>query len=284
MSSRHLGRSPHARSLRALAAVTALLFTTSAGYTVAPGDTLSGIAARLGFRTSDIAGVNRISDPDRIYAGQRLKLPGSATGGGTVPAGPGAHVAAHGETLSGIAVKYKVSVRALTAANGLTDANDIRAGQRLVIPGRSPEQAASGQTPVARPATSTRNEVGALIDRVAREHGWNPAFVKALAWQESGWNNRVVSNVGARGVMQVMPGTGTFVSQRLAGRNLDLSDPADNVLAGVLFLQHLHELTGGDTRMILAGYYQGLASVRRNGVYTSTERYIDNVLALKARF
>jgi len=81
-----------------------------------------------------------------------------------------------------------------------------------------------------------------------------------------------------------MPGTGDFISENLAGRGLDLSNPEDNVLAGVLFLQHLHELTGGDTRMILAGYYQGLASVRRNGVYESTERYIDNILALKGRF
>jgi N-acetylmuramoyl-L-alanine amidase len=265
---------------RTVAVVTALVLASSASYTVVPGDTLSGIAARLGFPARDLASANGLSNPNRIYAGQRLNLPGSATGSGSAQPQPGSHVVALGETLSGIAAKYGVAVSDLAQANDLRSADRIRAGARLVIPGSAP-----GSGGAERPSRSaSRSEVGDLIERTAREHGWNPSFVKALAWQESGWNNGVVSSVGARGIMQVMPYTGDFVSSNLAGRRLDLTDPGDNVLAGVLFLQHLHELTGGDPRMILAGYYQGLASVRRNGVYESTERYIDNVLALKGRF
>ena len=281
MSPRLPGALPSTRVLSALAV---LVFASSASYTVVPGDTLSDIASRFGVRVGDLAAANGIGDPNWIYAGQQLTLPGSATGGGTAAATPGAHVVALGETLSGIGLKYGVSVRALVEANGLNSADRVQAGQRLVVPGSSPEAMQSSAAPSDRQSSASRAEVGELLARVARQHGWNPAFVKALAWQESGWNNEVVSSVGARGIMQVMPYTGDFVSDNLAGRRLDLGDPEDNVLAGVLFLQYLHDLTGGDVRSILAGYYQGLASVRRNGVYESTERYIDNILALKARF
>jgi soluble lytic murein transglycosylase-like protein len=140
---------------------------------------------------------------------------------------------------------------------------------------------------VSRPAAgqpaSSRAEIGRLIERVSREHGWNPAFVKAVAWQESGWNNSVVSHAGAIGIMQVLPETGQRVA-RSYGRTLDLRDPEDNIRAGVLFLDELYSLTGRDARMTLAGYFQGLANVRRNGMFTATERYIDNVLALRERF
>ena len=284
MSTRRLGRHPRTRPLRALAAVSALMVASSASYTVRPGDTLSEIAARLGLPAAEIATANGVTNPDRIFAGQRLLLPGSATGGGTAGTAAGAHVVALGETLSGIAVKYDVSVQALSDANSLRSVDRIRAGQRLVIPGGAPQPMAPSAQPANRAPQASRSDVGELLERTARAHGWDPSFVKALAWQESGWSNAAVSSVGARGIMQVMPYTGDFVSRNLAGRTLNLSDPADNVLAGVLFLQHLHELTGGDARMILAGYYQGLGSVRRNGLYPSTERYIDNVLALKQRF
>lgn len=178
-----------------------------------------------------------------------------------------------GDTLSAIAAREGVTVDALAAANDLADPDHILAGQRLEIP-RS-----------AAPAASTdRQAVGDLLERVARDHGWSPAFVKALAWQESGWDNDRVSSAGAIGIMQVMPGTGEFVSAHLVGRDLDLTDPEDNVVAGVAFLDHLWALTDGDVELTLAGYYQGLRSVRENGRYASTDRYIANVLALRERF
>jgi soluble lytic murein transglycosylase-like protein len=178
-----------------------------------------------------------------------------------------------GDTLTAIAAREGVTVGALAAANDLADPDRIQAGQRLEIP-RS-----------AAPAVAAdRAATGELIERVARTRGWSPAFVKALAWQESGWDNDRVSSAGAIGIMQVMPETGEFVSRQLVGRDLDLTDPEDNVVAGVAFLDHLWELTDGDVEQTLAGYYQGLRSVRENGRYDSTDRYIANVLALRERF
>lgn len=195
----------------------------------------------------------------------------------------------YGDTLSEIAARFDVSVGRLADANDLDDPDRLVAGTRLALP-----QADSGSTEVAPgsdgataadpPAPATRGEVGDLIERTARAHGWSPAFVKALAWQESGWNQDRVSSAGAIGIMQVMPATGEFVSAHLARRPLNLDDPADNVLAGVLFLDYLYGLTGGDAERTLAGYYQGLASTREHGRFPSTDRYIDNVLALRERF
>jgi LysM repeat protein len=276
------GRPQPPRRAAALAAVLALALAASASYTIQPGDTLSAIAVRHSVTTSALAQANGITDTNRIVAGRTLTIPtgssatSSRAGGGTV------HTVARGDTMSGIAIRYGVRSVDIASANGIADRNLIRIGQRLTIPGDGRTVITAAGSPPS--GSLSRAEVGALIERTAREHGWNPAFVKALAWQESGWNNNVVSSSGARGIMQIMPDTGRFISERLAGRTLDIGDPADNVLAGVLFLDHLHRLTGGDRDMILAGYYQGLGSVQRNGMYPSTRTYIANVVALRARF
>jgi N-acetylmuramoyl-L-alanine amidase len=280
---RRTSRTPRARRPRratsAVAAIAALALAATAGYTVRPGDTLSGIAVQHSVTTSALAQANGITDPDRIVAGRTLTIPTGASASSSRSGVTTVHTVAAGETLGGIAIRYGVRSIDIASANGITDRNRIRVGQRLQIPGDGRTVQAAAGAP-----TATRAEVGALIERTARQHGWSPAFVKAIAWQESGWSNTVVSSAGARGIMQVMPDTGRFVSERLAGRTLDLGDPADNVLAGVLFLDYLHGLTGGDREMILAGYYQGLGSVRRNGIYPSTRQYIANVLALRDRF
>lgn len=272
----------------ALAAVAALAATAGASYTVQPGDTLSHIAARNSTTVSALLEANGLADPNRIIAGTDLALPGPATDA-EQPATEGTHTVATGEHLSGIAARYGTTVSAIVEANDLGDANAIRAGQRIVVPGASgstesapTDGPSTASAPAAGPTGSA--EVGALLEEIASAHGWNPAMVKAIAWQESGWRNDVVSSADARGIMQVLPSTGEWVSTYLSDRPLDLNDPRDNITAGVLFLDYLHDVTGGDVEMILAGYYQGLRSVADNGRYATTDRYIENVLALRARY
>ncbi|MBW3618974.1 MAG: LysM peptidoglycan-binding domain-containing protein [Actinobacteria bacterium] len=272
------------RTVGTLATVVTLAVAAQAGYVVQPGDTLSAIAARLGTTVRALVEANGIADPDRVQAGRTLELPG----GGPAPAsGDEARYRVRaGDALSRIARDAGVSVGALQRANGITDADRIQVGQVLRIPGATaPAAPTSAGEPGGPPAGAARRpEAGRVITVVARRYGWNPAFVKALAWQESGWQMGRVSSTGAVGIMQVMPGTGDFVSQELVGRRLELRDPVDNVTAGVVFLDHLWDLTDGDVEQTLAGYYQGLASVRRNGRYPSTDAYIANVLALRSRF
>lgn len=107
---------------------------------VLPGDTLSEIAERYGVRTRDLVRLNGLLSPDKIYAGQVLRVPSPAAR---------VHVVAHGEYLSGIAERYHVSTTQLAAANGLRDPSHIMAGQRLTIPGDS-----AGASP-SRPASAT---------------------------------------------------------------------------------------------------------------------------------
>ena len=258
--------------------------SAAASYTVAPGDTLSGIAVAHGLSTQQIAAHNGIENPDHIVAGSSLELPGSTGGDGgqSASAGGGSHTVQSNEHLSGIAATHGVSTAAVADANGLTNHDLVIAGSTLTIPGGGQSQPEQPSTPPS--GSISRSEAGALIERTAAEHGWNPSFVKAIAWQESGWNQGAVSHAGARGIMQVMPDTGTWVGSALAGRPLNLDDPHDNVLAGVLFLDYLHGITGGDTEMLLAGYYQGLRSLEQNGMYDDTRQYIDNVMRLRQRF
>ncbi len=125
---------------------------------------------------------------------------------------------------------------------------------------------------------ASRAEVRHVIAKKARRVGVDPHLALAIAWQESGWQHKQVSSAGALGAMQVMPGTGRWMSAYL-GRKLNLRNLHDNVSAGVVLIKVLR----GQTKLkyTIAGYYQGLAGVRRYGMYKSTKRYVANVLAIK---
>jgi N-acetylmuramoyl-L-alanine amidase len=194
---------------------------------------------------------------------------------------PAAYTVQPGDTLSEIAREQGTTVEALVAENGLEDPDHVAAGSTLDLPASG---STDGDAPAGDPDDVAGHDVEALLEEAARAHGFSPRFVKALAWQESGWNQHVVSSAGAVGIMQVLPTTGEHVADHILGRDLDLDDPRDNVAAGVAYLDHLWQRTGGDVERTLAGYYQGMASVEEHGYFDDTERYIDNVLALRDRF
>ncbi len=112
-------------------------------YVVSPGDTLTAIAARYGVSTSALAQANGISNPNRIYVGQKLVIPSASTSGSS-PAAPkppsqapatGIYIVQAGDTLSKIAARYGTTVQNLMSLNGLTNANFIWVGQRLKVTG-----------------------------------------------------------------------------------------------------------------------------------------------------
>lgn len=98
-------------------------------YVIQPGDTLSGIAGRYGTTVSALAQLNGISDPNKIYAGNTIRVPEN---GGT---GENAqyYTIQPGDTLSGIALKFGTTVSALAQLNGNTDPDKIYAGNRIRI-------------------------------------------------------------------------------------------------------------------------------------------------------
>jgi len=100
----------------------------ASAYTVRPGDTLSGIAARFGTTVAKLAKDNGIKNPNLIYPGQVLKLSGSATAPAAVY-----HTVRKGETLSGIAVKYKTTVAKLVQLNSIKNPNLIYPNQKIRV-------------------------------------------------------------------------------------------------------------------------------------------------------
>ena len=189
------------------------------------------------------------------------------------------HVVRRGETLSSIARRYDVRVRDLAAANGIRDPNRVRAGMELTIPDAAGTSTSGG---AANP--DVRRRVGALLRDTAAAYGWRPAVPQGLAMVESGWNNGVVSNRGAVGIMQILPATEAWLEDHVLDRELDLTNPADNVEAGIAYLDWLYAHLGRDVDLTLAAYYEGYNRVSQNGPSEAARHYAETVRAVAEDF
>ncbi|HEX2141588.1 MAG TPA: LysM peptidoglycan-binding domain-containing protein, partial [Candidatus Limnocylindria bacterium] len=271
---------------------------------VARGETLTAIARRYGTSIGAIAAANGLSNPSFIRSGQALTIP-AAPASATAPTAPAApqpaaapartHRVARGETLTWIARRYGTSIGAIAAANGLSNPSFIRTGQVLTIPGSAaaaapaaPAAPAAQAAPAGMPASmaalvSKRQAVRDLIVAEAGRQGVPAAFALAVAWQESGWQQGVVSSAGAIGIMQIIPASGEWVGQAMLGERVNLHDAASNVRAGVRLLRHYLDRYG-DRSLALAAYYQGQSAVDRHGIYSVSRPYIASILRLEQIF
>ncbi len=294
------GRRTAPRTLGVLLALAAVVTAGApAVVTIRPGDTLWDLAREHRTSVSELKRLNALPGHGTIYAGGTLRVPGGA--GGTAER---THVVRSGDTLSEIAMTYRVDAGALAARNGLRGTT-VQIGRRLTIPGAAP---AAGDGLAAVPTTNAgvrvpdrvrrsvadhratlagrqhpaKAEVRRMIGATARKHGVSPSLAVAVAYHESGFQQRVVSGVDAIGVMQVLPSTGRVLS-RQHGRSLDLLDTQDNITAGVLLLRQLTRSAASED-MALAGYYQGAGSISRRGLLPQTKDYIRSVQRLRERF
>ena len=259
---------------------------------VQPGDTLTGIAGRHGVSVGRLAELNDLADPNRIYVGQRLRVAGDGSRGSDQRPAPAQrktiHVVSRGSTLWGIAGQYGVSVSSIVAANQIANPSRIFAGQRLVIPGGSAP--ASGPAPRAKMSSSMaalvadRESIRRMIVRAADRHSVPRRLALAVAWQESGWQQGVVSHAGAVGVMQLMPATAKWVGQTMLSRPVRITDAHSNISAGVRLLRHYIIRYDGNRDLILAAYYQGQHAADLYGVYPVSRQYIASVRYLERLF
>jgi len=193
-----------------------------------------------------------------------------------------------GDTATGLAVRFHAWTAELISLNHLGPEAELQVGQHLRIPvvrsaarRHQPDRTRPRRGHAAPAYDSGRDRVHRTIVRTARRHGVDPQLASAVSWQEAGWQMHHVSSAGAVGAMQVIPNTGAWMSL-YAGRRLHLHRLRDNVAAGVLLLRVLRDMTSGRNNQI-AAYYQGVGSIREDGWYDDTHRYVANVKAIKHR-
>ena len=136
---------------------------------------------------------------------------------------------------------------------------------------------AAAKTPTASASAAGDGSTpfGAEIDAAAARHGIDPALLRGLVRQESGFDPRAHSAAGAMGLTQLMPGTASSLGVT------DPYDPAQSLDGGARYLRQMLDRFGGDPAKALAAYNAGPGAVARFGgvpPYAETQHYVQNIL------
>ena len=185
------------------------------------------------------------------------------------------YVVRPGDNLTHLAQRFGVSLSGLASTNRLDLSKPLLIGKTLTVP------SAGGVRTVAA-AVTTAGTIRDALGYWAGQYGVDPRLARALSWMESGFQENVVSSVGAWGPMQLLPTTFDYVEQSIVGKPIPRT-ALGNVQAGVALIHHLLGVFGGDERLALAAWYQGEAAVRERGLFDETKPFVANVLALRQR-
>jgi len=149
--------------------------------TVKPGETLSEIADRYGISLSRLMSLNGLQRANHVQAGTTLRVPGSSSGshstasGATGRGGGGTVTVQRGQTLSEIAQQQGISLSTLMRINGISDADEVVAGQQLRLSGRSATgsgaSTANSRTSAARGGASVTVQRGQTLSEIAEQQG-----------------------------------------------------------------------------------------------------------------
>jgi soluble lytic murein transglycosylase-like protein len=113
-----------------------------------------------------------------------------------------------------------------------------------------------------------------FIIETASHHQIDPALIKAIIMAESGYNPRAISKRGAKGLIQLMPGTAQSLGVE------DTFNPHQNITGGIQYFKQMVNRFNGDIKLALAAYNAGSRNVRNyNGVppFKATHSYIKKV-------
>jgi LysM repeat protein len=266
-----------------------------ATYTVQWGDTLSAIAARYHIGLRSLARANDLRPRGLLISGTTLRVPGHARAHAHPPrrhrrthvhrrtgAGWRGRYRVHrGDTLTAIGRRFGVDLHRLARANGLRVHALLITGTHLRVPAHRASAAPAAQSAPPTP-TPAPWSVGWSIDHWSAHYGVDAHLVRAIAWQESGWNPSAVSAAGAWGVMQVTPATWSFVENGVIGAPV-AHTPDGGIRVGVAFLRYLLGSFNGSAELSVAAYYQGEGATRMFGILPVSKPYVANVLALRTR-
>ena len=185
-------------------------------HTVRPGDTATGLAVRYHAWTRELRALNHLGRHGRLYVGERIRIP-------VVVAALRAHHRHRHHAAKPRTTKHH------TRKHHTSKPRHRHA--------RKPVHRAVHPHPW-RLADVSQAKVRRVVVKIARRHGVDPHLALAVAWQESGWQQRRISSAGAIGAMQVLPGTATWMSTYV-GYELNPYGLYDNVTAGVVLLKFL---------------------------------------------
>ena len=118
-------------------------------------------------------------------------------------------------------------------------------------------------------------QVDGLINKYSLAYGVDPALVRAVMRNESGFNAGAVSPKGAQGLMQLMPGTAALMGVH------DPFDPEQNIAGGVGYLRHCLDRFGHNVPLAVAAYNAGPEAVAKYCTippYQETQVFVNNVL------
>jgi soluble lytic murein transglycosylase len=133
----------------------------------------------------------------------------------------------------------------------------------------------------SKPVTQYIKDYDDIIHKASKRYGVDVSLIKAVIKAESDFNQHAVSNKGAQGLMQLMPGTADAMDVD------DAFDAKDNIHGGTRYLSLMLERFKNDTRLALAAYNAGperVAEYRGVPPYQETKTFIDRVLNYYRQF
>jgi soluble lytic murein transglycosylase-like protein len=223
------------------------------------------------------------------------------------------YVVQPGDSLWAISRANGLTVAQLAAANNMGENDILLIGRHLLIPSNSPAPTQSAPSASATSTATTENAwtfcstftspggpwgvLPELLQQSPDRLALQPLFIKwanyynlslplleAIAWQESGWQQGVVSSAGAVGTGQLMPTTASFISGQLIGRRMNINSVSDNIRMSAAFLAYLADVEGNNRCATIAAYYEGPVNLSQYGVFPETQTYVASVEALIPEF
>lgn len=171
--------------------------------------------------------------------------------------------------------------QALLALRGAPAAPPAPATPATSFQSRLAAATAPAPAGAAVPVSGDGGRYDALIQASAQRNGIDPALLKALIRQESGFDPAAGSPAGAQGLTQLMPATAASLGVT------DPHDPAQSIEGGARYLRAQLDAFGGDEAKALAAYNAGPGAVRRYGgvpPYAETQAYVQRVLGYAAAY
>jgi murein DD-endopeptidase MepM/ murein hydrolase activator NlpD len=218
------------------------------------------------------------------------------------------YVVQPGDSLWAISQANGLTVNQLAAANGMNPNEILLIGRTLYIPSATntsstasgASQGSSDPWTFCSTFSAPAGPVGVLPrlladspSRLALQplyvhwadyYGLSLPLLEAIGWQESGWQQDVVSSTGAIGAGQIMPATAKFITSNLIGAPLNIHSVSDNIRMSAAFLAYLADAEGNNRCRTIAAYYEGPLNLAQYGVFPDTESYVASVEALIPEF